>query len=145
MIKINFDDAPVPQQPAPKSAAQPAAVPQAAGAPGLRLTAAAAARIAHIIAGEPNNSGMFLRIGVVGGGCSGFSYTFKLDTNADPTDMEVLCEEVPAGRVRIDMLSFGYLKGSTIDFEETLEASQFVIKNPNAASGCGCGSSFSMK
>jgi iron-sulfur cluster insertion protein len=81
-----------------------------------------------------------LRVGVVGGGCSGFSYGFTLDeeTNEDDTVMQK-----NGVSLLIDAMSYQYLVGAEIDYKDGLEGAQFVIKNPNATSTCGCGSSFS--
>jgi iron-sulfur cluster insertion protein len=89
---------------------------------------------------EEGNPGLKLRVFVTGGGCSGFQYGFTFDEvqNDDDTVME-------KGGVRllIDPMSYQYLSGAEIDYSEGLEGAQFVIKNPNATSTCGCGSSFS--
>ena len=88
--------------------------------------------------GDPN---LKLRIFVTGGGCSGFQYGFAFDDVAKDDD---LCIEVGAIKVLVDASSLQYVMGAQIDYEESLEGSRFVIKNPNAASTCGCGSSFSV-
>ena len=88
--------------------------------------------------GDPN---LKLRIFVTGGGCSGFQYGFAFDDVAKDDD---LCVEVGAIKVLVDASSLQYVMGAQIDYEESLEGSRFVIKNPNAASTCGCGSSFSV-
>ncbi len=88
--------------------------------------------------GDPN---LKLRIFVTGGGCSGFQYGFAFD---DETKEDDLCVEVGAIKVLVDASSLQYVMGAEIDYEENLEGSRFVIKNPNAASTCGCGSSFSV-
>ena len=89
---------------------------------------------------EEGNPGLKLRVFVTGGGCSGFQYGFTFDEvqNEDDTVME-------KGGVQllIDPMSYQYLSGAEIDYTEGLEGAQFVIKNPNATSTCGCGSSFS--
>lgn len=105
----------------------------------VTMTDAAAARIATLL--KENGQSLYLRVGVNGGGCSGYSYAFKFDTQRNPDDIAV---EKNGVTVLIDMASFQFLKGSSIDFVETLEASQFVIKNPNATASCGCGNSFSL-
>jgi iron-sulfur cluster insertion protein len=88
--------------------------------------------------GDPN---LKLRIYVSGGGCSGFQYGFAFD---DETKDDDLCVEVGAIKVLVDVSSLQYVMGAEIDYEENLEGSRFVIRNPNAASTCGCGSSFSV-
>jgi len=88
--------------------------------------------------GDPN---LKLRIFVTGGGCSGFQYGFAFDDVAKDDD---LCVEVGTIQVLVDASSLQYVMGAQIDYEESLEGSRFVIKNPNAASTCGCGSSFSV-
>ena len=105
----------------------------------VTMTDAAAARIATLL--KENGQSLYLRVGVNGGGCSGYSYAFKFDTQRNPDDIAV---EKNGVTVLIDMASFQFLKGASIDFVETLEASQFVIKNPNATASCGCGNSFSL-
>ena len=105
----------------------------------VTMTDAAAARIATLL--KENGQSLYLRVAVNGGGCSGYSYAFKFDTQRNPDDIAV---EKNGVTVLIDMASFQFLKGSSIDFVETLEASQFVIKNPNATASCGCGNSFSL-
>ncbi len=85
-----------------------------------------------------------LRLGVLGGGCSGLSYQFKFDTKTRPTD-RIFEFNAPTGRVRIavDPKSMVYLHGLTLDYQETLMQSGFVFHNPNAQKNCGCGTSFS--
>src|ERR1700754_2563709 len=104
------------------------------------LTDSAARRIATIL-GEDEYKGMMLRVFVSGGGCSGFQYGFTFDDtqNEDDTVMEK-----NGVQLLIDAMSFQYLTGAEIDYTEGLEGAQFVIKNPNATSTCGCGSSFSV-
>ena len=103
-----------------------------------RVTDRAFARLAEIAAltGEEKA----LRIGVLGGGCSGFQYGFTFDeiTNDDDTVMTK-----NGVSLLIDAMSYQYLVGAEIDYKEDLEGAQFVIKNPNATTTCGCGSSFS--
>jgi len=109
----------------------------------IQVTDKAAARIHQILAkqtGTPSGSGG-LRLAVQGGGCSGFSYVFKIDTRERPTD-----HVFPAGdaKVLIDPKSFVYLDGLTLDYQESLMQSGFVIHNPNAQKTCSCGTSFSV-
>ncbi len=95
-------------------------------------------KILDILA-EENNPNISLRTFVQGGGCSGFSYGFTLDEEINEDDFEV-----PVGnfKVLVDAMSMQYLQGATIDYKEELMGSSFTIKNPNATTTCGCGSSF---
>jgi len=105
----------------------------------LVFTDSAARKVKELI-DEEGNAGLKLRVFVTGGGCSGFQYgfTFDEDVNEDDTSMEK-----DGVVLLIDAMSFQYLAGAEIDYQEGLEGAQFVIKNPNATSTCGCGSSFS--
>ena len=100
----------------------------------------AAKRIASLILQENAGPGTRLRLAVSGGGCSGFQYGFTFDeiTNEDDTTMTK-----NGVSLLIDAMSYQYLLGAEIDYKEDLQGAQFVIKNPNATSTCGCGSSFS--
>lgn len=89
---------------------------------------------------EEGNSELKLRVFVTGGGCSGFQYGFTFDEVANDDDTALQKNGVT---LLIDPMSYQYLVGAEIDYSEGLEGSQFVIKNPNASSTCGCGSSFS--
>ena len=104
----------------------------------MEITPKAAEQINQIMEDE-NNPDLKLRIFVAGGGCSGFQYGFTLDelTNAD--DFVI---EMHGIKVLVDAMSAQYLQGATIDFTTSLQGSQFEIKNPNAKTTCGCGSSF---
>ena len=106
----------------------------------VNLTESAAKRIAFILSQE-EHKGMMLRISVSGGGCSGFQYGFTFDeiTNDDDTTMTK-----NGVSLLIDAMSYQYLVGAEIDYKEDINGSQFVIKNPNATTTCGCGSSFSV-
>lgn len=105
----------------------------------LVFTDSAATKVKQLIE-EEGNPELKLRVFVTGGGCSGFQYGFTFDeaTNEDDTTLQ-------KGGVTllIDPMSLQYLVGAEIDYQENLEGAQFVIKNPNASSTCGCGSSFS--
>jgi iron-sulfur cluster insertion protein len=90
---------------------------------------------------EEGNPNLSLRTFVQGGGCSGFSYGFTFDEIKNEDDFEIPLDEF---KVLIDAISMQYLQGASIDYKEELMGSQFVIKNPNAQSTCGCGSSFSV-
>jgi iron-sulfur cluster insertion protein len=105
----------------------------------LAFSDAAAAKVKQLI-DEEGNQELKLRVFVTGGGCSGFQYGFTFDEamNEDDTSLE-------RGGVTllIDPMSLQYLTGAEIDYQENAEGAQFVIRNPNATSTCGCGSSFS--
>jgi iron-sulfur cluster insertion protein len=105
----------------------------------LNFTDNAADKVRQLIEEEGNDS-LKLRVFVRGGGCSGFQYgfTFEEDVQEDDTSMEK-----NGVTLLIDPMSFQYLVGAEIDYQESVEGAQFVIKNPNATSTCGCGSSFS--
>ena len=90
---------------------------------------------------EENNADLKLRIYVSGGGCSGFQYGFTFDDNAAEDDTRV---EKNGVTLIVDPMSYQYLVGAEIDYQEGLDGSRFVIKNPNATTTCGCGSSFSV-
>lgn len=104
----------------------------------LLLSDSARARLNTLIE-EESNSGLKLRVYVTGGGCSGFQYGF--DFTEDVADDDSLIDFTGVSLV-VDPLSYQYLVGSTVDFEEGLAGARFLIKNPNATSTCGCGSSF---
>ncbi len=106
----------------------------------LIFTASAAAKVRELITEEGNDQ-LKLRVFVTGGGCSGFQYGFQFDENVSDGDTAVEKDGVV---VLIDPMSFQYLVGAEIDYTEGLEGSQFVIRNPNATTTCGCGSSFSV-
>ena len=106
----------------------------------LDFTTAAAAKVKSLIEEEGNPS-LMLRVFVTGGGCSGFQYGFTFDENLQDGDTEVVKDGV---KLLIDPMSFQYLVGAEIDYTEGLEGAQFVIRNPNATTTCGCGSSFSV-
>jgi len=105
----------------------------------LIFTDAAANKVKDLIA-EEGNSSLMLRVFVTGGGCSGFQYGFTFDENINEGDTAV---EKNGVTLLIDPMSFQYLVGAEIDYTEGLEGAQFVIRNPNATTTCGCGSSFS--
>ena len=106
----------------------------------LVFTDSAADKVRQLI-DEEGNPDLKLRVFVQGGGCSGFQYGFTFDeeTNEDDTVMEKT-----GVRLLIDAMSYQYLVGAEIDYKDGLEGAQFVIKNPNATTTCGCGSSFSV-
>lgn len=105
----------------------------------LIFTDAAAAKVKGLIE-EENNPGLLLRVYITGGGCSGFQYGFTFDEVVNDGDTEV---EKNGVRLVVDPMSFQYLVGAEIDYKEDLEGARFVIRNPNATTTCGCGSSFS--
>jgi len=105
----------------------------------LNFTDSAAAKVKQLIE-EEGIPGLKLRVFVSGGGCSGFQYGFTFDETTNEDDTTV---EKNGVALLIDPMSFQYLAGSEIDYQEGLQGSQFVIKNPNATTTCGCGSSFS--
>lgn len=107
----------------------------------IELTDAAKTRIIDLLIDE-NNPQLKLRTFVQGGGCSGFSYGFTFDEVANEDDFEFPVDET--FKILVDAMSMQYLQGATIDYKEEIMGSQFVIKNPNASSSCGCGSSFSV-
>lgn len=105
----------------------------------LVFTDSAANKVKELIL-EEGNPELKLRVFVTGGGCSGFQYGFTFDEVASDDDTVMQKNEVT---LLIDPMSFQYLVGAEIDYTEGLQGSQFVIRNPNATSTCGCGSSFS--
>ncbi len=106
----------------------------------LNVTAAAARKVRHLV-DEEGNKQLKLRVFVTGGGCSGFQYGFSFDDEMAEDDTLVERDGVT---VLVDPMSFQYLVGSEIDYSEGLEGSRFVIRNPNATTTCGCGSSFTV-
>lgn len=106
----------------------------------ITITNSAVEKISDILA-EQNDPEQKLRVFVQGGGCSGFSYGFSLDSDIADDDTVVTVNGVG---VVVDAMSYQYLVGAEIDYKETLMDSSFVIKNPNAETTCGCGSSFSI-
>lgn len=109
------------------------------GEAALLFTDAAARKVSELIAGEGNPK-LMLRVFVQGGGCSGLQYGFEFDEEIQDGDT---CVENQGVKLLIDPMSFQYLGGAEIDFRDGLDGAQFVIRNPNAQTTCGCGSSFS--
>ncbi len=105
----------------------------------LHFTDAAADKVRTMIV-EDGNPLLKLRIYVSGGGCSGFQYGFAFDETINDDDTRI---DRAGITVLVDMVSLQYLAGAEVDFEDGLEGSRFLVRNPNAASTCGCGSSFS--
>lgn len=123
----------------------------------INFTLAAALKVKSLI-DEEGNPRLNLRVGVIGGGCSGFQYSFTFDENINADDMIIekrLDEDEEGGeggsggantgsvKLLIDAMSFQYLQGATINFRQGVNGEEFVIQNPNAKTTCGCGSSFS--
>jgi len=106
----------------------------------LVFTDAAALKVRELIV-EENNPDLKLRVYISGGGCSGFQYGFTFDEARADDDLAV---EKAGVTLIVDPLSLQYLMGAEIDYSESLQGAQFVIRNPNAKTTCGCGSSFSM-
>ncbi len=106
----------------------------------VTLTPKAVAKLKEIMAQQdPQPAG--LRVGVVGGGCSGFSYSMAFETAAGMMDKVI---EIDGLKVFVDATSAMYLQGATVDYVETLEGAGFKFENPNVKTTCGCGSSFSV-
>ncbi|WP_457096826.1 iron-sulfur cluster insertion protein ErpA [Lysobacter sp. P5_B9] len=105
----------------------------------LQFTSAAAAKVRELIA-EEGNAELKLRVYIQGGGCSGFQYGFEFDEQQGEDDLAVQTDGVT---LLVDPLSLQYLMGAEVDYTESLHGAQFVIRNPNAKTTCGCGSSFS--
>jgi len=103
------------------------------------FTDSAASKVGELIA-EEGNDNLKLRVYVSGGGCSGFQYGFTFDEEVNEDDTQV---ENGGVTVLIDAMSIQYLNGAEIDYKEDVSGAQFVIRNPNATTTCGCGSSFS--
>lgn len=106
----------------------------------LLFTDAAARKVKSLIE-EEGNPNLKLRVFITGGGCSGFQYGFTFDENIEEGDTVLEKEGVT---LLVDPMSIQYLTGAEIDYTEGLEGAQFVIRNPNATTTCGCGSSFSV-
>ncbi|HET8882483.1 MAG TPA: iron-sulfur cluster insertion protein ErpA [Solimonas sp.] len=104
------------------------------------FTAAAADKVRELLDDEDDRE-QKLRVFVTGGGCSGFQYGFKFDKNQEEDDTVVVRNGVT---LLVDPMSVQYLMGAEIDYKESVEGAQFVIRNPNASTTCGCGNSFSV-
>lgn len=105
------------------------------------VSESAAKRIAEIIAARgPDSAASALRVAVSSGGCNGFQYEFRIDPDTAPDDIVISTRGI---RVVIDPASLEFLTGAELDFVDKLIGAHFAIKNPNAASSCGCGTSFS--
>ena len=110
------------------------------GMPGIVFTDAAARKVQELVL-EEGNPGLKLRVYISGGGCSGFQYGFSFDEEQAEDDIAVNNDGVI---LLVDPMSFQYLMGAEVDYSESLAGAQFVIRNPNANTTCGCGSSFSV-
>jgi len=106
----------------------------------LVFTESAADKVKQLIE-EEGNPALKLRVFISGGGCSGFQYGFTFDESINDDDMVT---EKNGVKLLVDSMSFQYLVGAEIDYQENIQGAQFVIKNPGATSTCGCGSSFSV-
>ncbi len=106
--------------------------------PSLVFTDSAANKVSELIK-EENNDALKLRVFISGGGCSGFQYGFTFDENIEEGDSQIQNLGVT---LLVDPMSIQYLMGAEIDYKEDLQGAQFVIRNPNAKTTCGCGSSF---
>lgn len=113
---------------------------QPSQAPTLIFTDSAALKVKELLE-EEDNPNLKLRVFISGGGCSGFQYGFTFDEGDTDDDLEVSNQGVA---LVVDPMSFQYLIGAEIDYTDGLEGEQFVIRNPNAATTCGCGQSFSV-
>ena len=111
-----------------------------AEAPLLVFTDSAARKVGELIR-EEGNPNLKLRVFVSGGGCSGFQYGFTFDENEEEGDTRV---DKGGVTLLVDPMSVQYLLGAEIDYKEDVQGAQFVIRNPNAATTCGCGNSFSV-
>jgi iron-sulfur cluster insertion protein len=106
----------------------------------LVFTSAAASKVSKLIE-EEGNPDLMLRVYIQGGGCSGFQYGFTFDEEEKEGDTRIETDGVV---LLIDPMSMQYLTGAEVDYTEGLQGAQFVIRNPNASTTCGCGSSFSV-
>lgn len=113
---------------------------QTATQPTVIFTDAASLKVRDLL-NEEENPDQMLRVFVTGGGCSGFQYGFKFDVETEDGDTVVTKNGVT---LLVDPMSVQYLTGAEIDYKESVEGAQFVIRNPNATTTCGCGSSFSV-
>jgi len=108
--------------------------------PPIVFTDAAANKVSELIQ-EEDNPELKLRVFISGGGCSGFQYGFTFDENIEDGDSQVTNQGVT---LIVDPMSVQYLMGAEIDYKEDLKGAQFIIRNPNASTTCGCGSSFTV-
>ncbi len=106
----------------------------------LTFSDTAVSRVKMLISEETNDK-LKLRVFVTGGGCSGFEYGFTFDEDVEEDDTQI---EKDGVALLVDAMSYQYLMGAVIDYKEDLQGSRFVVTNPNAATTCGCGNSFSI-
>jgi iron-sulfur cluster insertion protein len=106
----------------------------------IQVTASALNKVRSLVE-EEENPNLALRVYVTGGGCSGFQYGFSFEETVDEEDTLI---EKDGVKVIVDAMSYPYLVGSRVDYQEGLQGSRFTVENPNASSTCGCGSSFSI-
>jgi iron-sulfur cluster insertion protein len=111
-----------------------------AAPPPIVFTDAAATKVSELIK-EEDNPDLMLRVFISGGGCSGFQYGFTFDETIEAGDSEVENQGV---KLLVDPMSVQYLMGAEIDYKEDLQGAQFIIRNPNAQTTCGCGQSFTV-
>lgn len=114
---------------------------------GIKFSVSAADKVASLIK-EEENPNLKLRVYITGGGCSGFQYGFTFDetTAEDDTIVETQCSDGQSSvQLLIDSMSYQYLQDAEIDYIQGIQGEQFVIRNPNAKTTCGCGSSFSIE
>jgi iron-sulfur cluster insertion protein len=116
----------------------------------VELTHNAAAKIKELIQ-EEGNPNLMLRVYITGGGCSGFQYGFAFEESQNPDDIaieKIVADEGGSGgmaaKLLVDPMSLQYLIGAEIDYKEDVSGAQFIIRNPNAQTTCGCGSSFNV-
>jgi iron-sulfur cluster insertion protein len=122
------------------------AAPETSQSHGIKFTVPAADKVASLIEGEQNPN-LNLRVVINGGGCSGFQYGFTFDETIQPDDTVVAqtCSDgFTSVKLLVDSISYQYLNNAEIDYVKNIQGEQFVIRNPNAKTTCGCGSSFSM-
>lgn len=113
----------------------------------IRFSVSAADKVAELIQAE-NNPALNLRVSIAGGGCSGFQYGFSFDEqmNEDDTVIVQSCSDgLSSVKLLIDSMSIQYLNSAEIDYTKGIQGEQFIIRNPNAKTTCGCGSSFSIE
>jgi len=111
-----------------------------AAPPPIVFTDAAATKVSELIR-EEDNPNLMLRVFISGGGCSGFQYGFTFDEKIEEGDSQVENQGV---KLLVDPMSVQYLMGAEIDYKEDLQGAQFIIRNPNAQTTCGCGQSFTV-
>lgn len=112
----------------------------------IRFSVSAADKVSELIK-EENNAQLNLRVSISGGGCSGFQYGFSFDEEVHEDDTVIIqqCSDGASSvKLLVDSMSYQYLHDAEIDYTQGIEGEQFVIRNPNAKTTCGCGSSFSM-